>query len=351
MRKFMKIKYLFSFIPISIILYLCNIKLLCFVFTVFSIIPLSTTLCAQTDVLSKKLGDKIGGMINATMANIPELIICLFALKSGMYDLVEAGLIGSIIGNMLLVQGLSIFLGGLRYNEQSFNKNIAKTNFGLLFLALAGIIIVSIYKSVSSFSNHNIDKLSLGIAFILLGIYILGLIFSLITHRNLFVVHPDEDFETTEVNINLLKTLIVLIFVSCFIVIESNILVEGIQYISGTFHISQNFLGIIIVPLVGNVAESMTAVIMSLKNRVSLCIEIAVGSGMQIALFVMPILTIIGFLIAKPISLVFNIYHITSLIISISLSFFVFQDGKTYWIEGTLLLASYFMIALGYYFM
>lgn len=353
----MKLKYLYVFLPLSIVFYVLDLKIPCFFTSFLSIMPVSTSISRCTNVLSEKLGDKLGGMLNATTGNIPELLICLFALKSGMFELVKAGLIGSIIGNLLFVLGISIFLGGLKYREQVFNKNIARTNISLLFLAFTGIIIVSIYNHINSLSK-NIFILSFGVSFILIFVYILGLIFSLITHRNLFVVHTEDAFQyqadstiKNESKQKLYKPLLLLILFTSVVAMESSILVSSIEYLSPRFNLSQSFLGIIVVPIAGNASEYITAVVMALKNKVSLCIEIAVGSGMQIALFATPLIIIIGFIISKPIGLVYNFYQIASLIISLGLSFYVFQDGKTYWLEGAILMASYFIIALGYFFM
>ncbi|WP_035378532.1 calcium/proton exchanger [Fervidicella metallireducens] len=352
----MKIKYLYIFLPVSILLYKLNFFTLCFFVTILAVIPISSSICKYTDIFSEQLGDKVGGLLNATAGNIPELIISYFALKSGMFELVKSGLIGSIIGNLLLVEGISIFLGGLKYNEQKFSREFARTNFGLLFLALTGIIIASTYKR-SFFNNGNFKEMSYGISIILLLVYFLGLIFSLITHRNLFIFTCKNEEEAIDKNVTgnrqlrFFLTLISFIFTFLFLIIEGNILVKLIEYISLSYGFSQNFLGIIIIPMVGNVAEYSTAILMALKNKINLCIEIAIGSGMQIALFAMPFLVLIGLTYGYTIDLSYNLYQITSLIIAIGLSFFVFQDGKTFWIEGAILLASYFIIALGYLFM
>jgi Ca2+:H+ antiporter len=268
-----------------------------------------------------------------------------------MFELVKSGLIGSIIGNLLLVLGICILIGGLKFREQIFNKNIARTNFSLFFLALSAIIIISIYRNVS-IPSSNLDRLSFGVACVLIIVYILGLVFSLITHRNLFVApEPDDGEEVLEKvekkKLILFKTIIIL----ALIIVESEILVSNVEYIMERFKLSESFLGIIIIPFVGNIIEYSTAVMMALKNRISLCIEIAVGSGIQISLFVFPLLVILGCVFSTPLNFVFNSYHITSLIIASGLSFFVFQDGKTYWIEGAILLACYFIVALGYFFM
>lgn len=355
----MKLKYLYVFLPLSFIFYILNLKIPCFFTSFLSIMPVSASISKYTGILSEKLGDKLGGMLNATAGNIPELLICIFALKSQMYELVKAGLIGSIIGNLLFVLGISIFLGGLKYREQLFNKNIARTNISLLFLAFTGVIIVSIYSYINLLSK-NIYILSFGVSLILIFVYVLGLIFSLITHRNLFVIHTDdaikyldESSQTTENNNigKIYKPLMLLLLFTTVVALESSILVSSIEYLSPQFNISQSFLGIIVVPVAGNASEYITAVVMALKNKVSLCIEIAVGSGMQIALFVTPLIIIIGFIIGRPLGLVYNFYQIVSLLIALGLTFYVFQDGKTYWLEGAILIASYFIIALGYFFM
>ena len=289
----MKSKYLCIFIPISLILSYYKLYTLCFIATFLSIIPLTIILCDYTDKISCKLGDKVGGIINASTGNIPELLICIFALKSGMNDLVRAGIIGSIIGNMLLVLGISIFAGGIKYKDQTFNKNIARTNFGLLSICITGILVVSICNLALNVSP-NIYSLSVGVSIILIIIYVLGLIFSLVTHKKLFT-HECLDNNPKE-DINIKKCILVFVLIGIVMVFESNILVDSIEYISETFNISQHFLGIIIVPLIGNIGEYATAIVMALRNKINLCIEISVGSSMQIALLSAPVLVILSML-------------------------------------------------------
>ncbi|KMT20834.1 calcium/proton exchanger [Clostridium cylindrosporum] len=344
----MKSKYLCIFIPISIALYYYEFYIPCFIATFLSIIPLAIILCDYTDKVSSKLGDKVGGIINATTGNLPELLICIFAINSGMFDLVRAGIIGSIIGNMLLVQGISIFAGGIKYKEQTFNRNIARTNFALLFICIIGILVVSICSLALNVSE-NINSLSIGVSIILIIIYVLGLIFSLVTHKKLFL--HDTPSEESPKNVNMKKCIFVFTVIALIMVLQSHILVNTLEYISTTFSISQHFLGIIVVPLIGNIGEYATAIVMALKNKINLCIEISVGSSIQIALLSAPILVIVSMFVGNPLSLVFAAYHILCLIIALLLSFFVFQDGKTYWLEGSIMIAAYVILALGYYFM
>ncbi|MEG0641075.1 MAG: calcium/proton exchanger [Clostridium sp.] len=344
----MKSKYLLIFIPISFILYMYNFNILCFIATFASIIPLAIILCNYTEKISTRLGDKVGGVLNASTGNLPELLICVFAINSGMLDLVRAGIIGSIIGNMLLVQGISIFAGGIKYKEQTFNKNIARTNFALLSISIVAILVVSICSSALNVST-NINSLSVSISFILIILYILGLLFSLVTHKKIFT--QDEAEPSNSQDINVKQCIGVFIVIGIIMVFQSNMLVNTLEYISKTFSISQNFLGIIVVPLVGNIGEYATAISMALRNKINLCIEISIGSGMQIALLSAPILVISSMFMGNPLSLVFAPYHILCLLIALLLSYLVFQDGKTYWLEGTILISAYIILALGFYFM
>ncbi|MEF9934026.1 MAG: calcium/proton exchanger [Clostridium sp.] len=344
----MKSKYLLVFIPISITLYSYNLYIPCFLATFLSIIPLAIILCDYTEKVASSLGTKIGGFLSASTGNLPELLICLFAINSGMFDLVKAGIIGSIIGNMLLVQGISIFAGGVKYKEQRFNKNIARTNFVLLSLSIIGILVASLC-SVALNVSDKINSLSVYISIILIILYFMGLFFSLGTHKSLFT----EEVATSEVEtpVNTKKCLLVFLAIAIVMVFQSNILVNTLEYISESFNISQNFLGIIVVPLVGNIGEYATAISMALRNKINLCIEISIGSSMQIALLCAPILVIASMIMGTPLSLVFSTYHILCLLIALLLAYLVFQDGKTYWIEGSIMISAYLILAIGYYFM
>ncbi|KRQ87987.1 putative cation exchanger YfkE [Caloramator mitchellensis] len=335
-------------LPICFIFYNTDFVIINFILSFTSLILLSTFISNYTKIISNKLGDKIGGLINSTAGNLPELLISILAINHGMSELIKIGLIGSIIGNMLLVLGLSIFFGGIKYKEQSFNKNIARTNFSLLFLALTSLIITSSISLHGDISVEKINFFSLTISIVLIVIYLLGLIFSLITHKNLFIVQSEDNADDelpSESNVIIIKWLV--IFVLVFIL--SQMLVSSIEKIITLFNIPEKLLGILIMPAIGNVAEYITAINMALKDKVSLCIEIAIGSSMQIFLFVLPLIVIFANLIYNPITLVYNLYDLTILILSVVLSFFVFQDGRTYWLEGAILLASYAIIILSYY--
>lgn len=350
-NKSILIMTLFIAIPMSIILNVTNTKgLLLFIASCLSIIPLAGILGDATEQISVITGPKVGGLLNATMGNIPELFIGFFSVRAGLFSLVKASIAGSIIGNMLLVLGLSILFGGVKYKLQSFDKMIARTNFGMLFLALIGFIIPAAFKYFSAKNSTGIFSLSLGIAMVLLVIYLLGLFFSFYTHKNLFVKSEDEIF-SEEHKWGIKKPIFYLALSTIVIAYESGLLVNSLESIRDLYHIPEIFLGIVVVPIIGNIAEYSSAMMMALKDRINLSIEIAVGSGMQMALFVVPILILVSFIIGNPMDLIFSTIELITITCSIGLSLYIFQDGKTNWLEGVELLSAYVIMALAYLFM
>ncbi|MCX7843109.1 MAG: calcium/proton exchanger [Clostridia bacterium] len=326
-----------------------------FISVCLSIVPLAVIIGDATEQISLYTGPKIGGLLNATMSNIPELLIGIFAVKAGFYSLVLASLAGSIMGNILLVLGFSIFLGGLRHKFQTFNKTIARSNFSLLAFAAISIIVPFTYKYTARFEKHPSDAittLSLGIAIILLIIYILGLVFSLITHRSVFVQHQDHEEEEPESpRWGLAHSVFVLAAATILIAIQSETLVSTVGHVIRQFRLSEVFIGIILIPILGNVAENSSAMIMAIKNKVDISVEIAVGSSMQISLFVAPLLIILSFCLGKPMEYVFSPFQVVAMMLSICLSAYVFQDGKTNWLEGVQLVSCYAILGLAFFVM
>jgi len=321
-----------------------NIHIFNLFFVFIILIILSIKISKEISLLSQLIGDKLGGFISSTSGNLPELFISIFALKSNMINLVKVGLLGSIIGNMLLVLGLSILFGGIKYKEQKFNKIIARTNFSLLFLALSSFIIASTISYQGKLGNEKLYLFSFLTATVLLLTYILGLVFSLVTHKNLFYIQSEDDYNENQAKPNII--LIIILLISIYIL--SEIFVKLVDKIIANYKIPEKLLGVIIMPLVGNVSEYITAIYTALKDKINLSIEISIGSSMQLLLFTLPTIVIIAFMLKLPLTLVYNFYELIILIISIGLAFFVFQDGKTYWIEGAILLASYIIIILSF---
>lgn len=344
-------------IPVTIIAKLMHVNEgLIFFMASLSIVPLAVIIGDATEQIAVYTGPKIGGLLNATMGNVPELLIGLFAVKAGLYDLVMASMAGSIMGNILLVLGFSIFVGGLKYKYQTFSKTVARSNFVLLCFAAISIIIPLAFKYATkghAAASGSLTSLSLGLAVIMVLIYILGLVFSLITHRNVFTQHEEhagEEEEKEEAKWSLPVSVIVLAVTTFFVALMSETLVGTVESAVKDFGIPEVFIGIIIIPILGNVAEHASAIIMAAKNKVDISVEIAVGSSMQISLFVAPILVLVSFLLGNPMQYAYSFFEVVAMMIGIGMSVYVFQDGKTNWLEGAALIGSYVILGFAFFF-
>lgn len=347
---------LLIFIPITFIADMMGVNQgAIFFFACFSIVPLAVIIGDATEQIALYTGPKIGGLLNATMGNVPELLIGVFAVKAGLYNLVLASMAGSIMGNILLVLGFSIFLGGMKFKFQSFNKSIARSNFTMLFFAAVSIIIPFAFNyAVRGHANasERVQSLSLGLAMMMIIIYILGLIYSLVTHRNVFVKHEEHGDENEEKpKWGLGKSVIILAAATFFVAIQSETLVATVEHTVVQFGLPEVFIGIILIPILGNVAEHASAMIMAMNNKVDISIEIAVGSSMQIALFVAPILVILSLMLGNTMPYVFSMFQVVSILISIGMSLYVFQDGRTNWLEGILLIGCYTILGMAFFFL
>ena len=317
-----------------------------------AIIPLAILLGEFTTNMAEYIGDKKGGLLAAAVGNIPELTIGLWSVKYGMITMVKASLVGAIISNMLLVLGISTFIGGTIYKEQKFNKNIARTNFSMLFLALTTIVIISSLDKYSyRLSAVNLQSISVKISLVLILVYLLGLFFSLYTHSNLFVITESNTEENLKKNKNYYVLLANIMYSAIILYFISEKLILNIRIITNSYNISEEFIGIILMPILGNIGENFAAIMGAIKNKVSLSLEIAIGSSIQISLFVMPLLVVFSHFCGMPLTLLFSEFQVVLVIVAVAMSFFVFQDGKTYWFEGAILIAIYAVIALAYYYM
>lgn len=315
------------------------------------IIPLAYMLGEFTSEMSLYIGDKKGGLLAATLGNLPELMMGIWSMRYGMVLLTKSALIGSIISNMLLVLGISIFIGGVKYRQQSFNKIVARTNFNMLLLALSVIVLMASLKSYSSPSGDKILKVSVIAAVVMLSIYVLGLIFSLHTHSNLFIVSEvkEETGNNNSKEKHMISANILIISVVLFIISER--LIENINIAVKQYNVSEEFIGIILIPILGNIGENLSAIISAVKNKVNLSLEIAIGSSIQISLFVEPLIIILSFIGGYNMDFIFTNFQIIICSMAVGMSYFVFQDGKTYWLEGAILIAAYILISVCYYYM
>jgi len=348
------INVLLIFIPLGFIAHLLNWSdTWVFVLNFFAIIPLAKLLEFATEDISLRVGQTIGGLLNATFGNAVELIVSIIALIDGQIRVVQASMLGSIISNLLLVLGMSFVAGGYYVKEQKFNQTAAQTSSSLMALACVGLIIPASFNfAISNASKDERDdellNLSHGTAIVLLIIYILYLVFSLKTHADLYKEEEDEEEEkpqlTTAVSLLLLATVTVVVSFSAEYLVGS---IEGIVETSG---LSRTFLGLILLPIVSNAAEYVTAVTAATKNKMDLAINVAAGSSMQIALFITPFLVVLGWIIGVDMSLYFQSFETVVLFISVLITNYLIQDGKSNWLEGAMLIATYTIIGLAFFF-
>jgi Ca2+:H+ antiporter len=342
------LKFLLLFIPVSIIAEFTHLNpKWIFILSALSILPLAGILSKSTEELSIYTGSRIGGFINATFGNATELIISFFALKAGLFDVVKASIAGSVLGNVLLVLGASMLAGGIKYKTQSFNKNAINVSSSMLMFSIFGLCVPAIFMYTVSPDIQNTSKyefISIGIAILMFLVYISGLFFSFYTHKNLYG-NPSEDGDYEKATWSLKKSILILISTTLLIALESEYLVSSVEPMTKSFGISQIFVGIILIPIIGNAAEHSTAIVMALKNKMNVSVEIAVGSSLQIILFVTPLLIFLS-LLFKPMSIVFNSFELVTLTVATLIANKVGEDGESNWLEGALLIALYIIIAL-----
>ena len=343
------LKFMLLFVPISFIGKFLNFSpTIMFILAALSIIPLAGIMGEGTEEISSYTGPKIGGFLNATFGNATELIISFFALKSGLFEVVKSSIAGSIIGNILLVLGASMFICGLKHKTQNFNINVVETTSSMLLFSLIGLCVPAFFTHTinPNLLNTRYEGLSLVVAIVMFILYILSLIFSFFTHKDLYATTTEE--EGHESKWSLKKSIIILVIATVIIAIESEFLVGGIEDITSKLGLSEFFVGIILIPIIGNAAEHSTAITMALKNKMDVAIEIALGSSLQIILFVAPVLIFLS-LLFTPMSIIFNPFELVSLIASVIIANKVASDGQSNWLEGAQLMAVYFIIAAGFF--
>lgn len=344
------LRYLLIFVPLSIVGHFLKWdSTIMFIMTCLSIVPLAGYLGSATEEIAAYTGPKVGGFLNATFGNATELIIAFFALKAGMFDVVKASLAGSVLGNILLVLGCSILAGGLKHKELKFDAQQGNFTSTMLLFAVIGLAMPAIFFFSNGIPEHQIsgkyESFSVITSFILLAVYVVGMIYSFKTNADLYGVEHAEDIDSKW---SLPVSVTILAIATVFIAIMSELLVENIEPMTQAVGIPEMFVGLILIPIVGNAAEHSTAIIMALKNKMDIAIEIAVGSCLQIALFVMPLLVIIS-LMFTPMSIVFKPIELFIFGASVLIANQIVSSGKTNWMEGLKLLCVYAIAAVGFF--
>lgn len=365
---------LLIFTPIAIALEFINTDhIVIFVVASVALIPLAKLIGDSTEHLSVHYGATLGSLLNVTFGNAAEIIIAIVAINAGLIDLVKASITGAILGNILLIFGLSILAGGIRYKEQYFSQENVGLQSSMLFLAIIGLAIPTILVNTlnadgtnTSIENQsNIQLLSDILAFLLLAIYIAGIIFTFFTHKHLFLTQSHFDHKKDQkeegrvkeegqsssiTSWSKRKSFLFLGLSMAGVIAISEILVGSVEVTAKQFGFGELFVGAIIIGIVGNAAEHSSAIVLARKGKIELSIGIAAGSGTQIALFVVPILVIAGILMNQPFSLVFTLFELVTIFLAAIILNLISRDGKSNWFEGILLTFVYVIIAIGFFF-
>jgi len=348
-----KLYLLLIFIPIAAVLELTHANpLLVFIASGLAIIPLAGLMGEATEQLACYVGAGAGALLNASFGNAAELIIALMALREGLHDVVKASITGSILGNILLVLGLAMIAGGLRFPRQRFNATAAGMGASLLLLAAVSLVVPALFHFTAADRGRSIeDRLSLDIAVVLFCIYLLSLLFSLRTHRHLYAGDHGEGGGSHHAQWTKQTAVIVLAAATLLTVVMSEFLVTALQPAAQTLGLTQVFVGVILVALVGNAAEHSTAVLVARKNQMDLALGIAVGSSLQIALFVAPCLVFASYGLGRPLDLIFTPFEVAAVTVSVLIVGFVAMDGESHWMEGVMLVGVYLILAIAFYFL
>jgi Ca2+:H+ antiporter len=348
--------WLLIFVPITVGLKFLRPDTHALIFTsaCLAIVPLAGWLGRATEHLACKTGAAIGGLLNATFGNAAELILAIMALRSGLHNVVKASLTGSIIGNVLLVLGGATLLGGLRHKIQHFNATGARSQSSMLTLAAIALIMPAAFHHLAGPAARTRESsLSLEIALVLLATYLLSLVFTLHTHKQLFVGPAEEDTrEEHGPPWSIRKSVLLLAGSTALIAWMSEILVGSVQQAALALGMTSIFVGVIVVAIVGNAAEHSTAVLMARKDRMDLTLGIAIGSSLQIALFVAPVLVLGSYWLGpRPMDLVFSPAEVVAVGLAVVITWEITADGESNWLEGVQLLAVYLILGIVFYFL
>ena len=342
---------LLVFIPVAVVLHYSHADALwTFIASGVAIIPLAGWMGKATEGLAERLGAGIGGLLNATFGNAAEMIIAFQGLRAGLSEVVKASLTGSILGNILLVFGASALFGGLRYTHQRYNRTAATMSATLMALSAIGLLVPALFHWVTLGTAGTAEKnISLEISVVLFVTYILSLVFALRTHKDLYQGSHEKAAEGESMSPR--TAAIILVVATGLIAWMSELLVHAVEPASKALGLTEIFVGVIAVAIIGNAAEHSTAILMAMKNQMDLAYHIAVGSSMQIALFVAPVLVFLSYAIGKPMDLLFTTFEVITVGLAVAIVSLVAADGESNWMEGVLLVAVYVIFAIAFFYL
>lgn len=339
---------LLVFAPLTLFVeYTHAAPVLVFAFAAAAIIPLAKYLGEATEHLASHTNPALGGFLNATFGNATELIIALFALNAGLIGVVQASLTGSIVANLLLVGGLAIFVGGWKREKQTFSQTGVLATGITLALSVVALVIPAIFlQTAPGVSNHIIDELSVLVALGMILSYLASIYFTLHTHKHLYV---EEIADQHMAHWSVRKSLIVLVGSTLIVAWMAEILVGAIEPLLVTLGWTELFIGVVVVAIIGNAAEHFSAITVAMKDRMDLALQISMGSASQIAMFVAPVLVLVSFLFDTHMPLIFNLFEVVAIVLSVLVANLAVQDGESNWLEGLQLLVAYFIIAVAFF--
>ena len=343
------------FVPAAALLHYSNAAAIwVFVASALAIVPLAGWMGRATESLSERLGAGVGALLNATFGNAAEMIISLQGLRAGLPEVVKASLTGSILGNILLVFGASALVGGLKYRSQKFNRTAATMGATLMALSAIGLLVPAVFHWVTKGEPAGgriraENNISLEISVVLFATYVLSLIFALRTHKDLYLGTSEPHRESTPMSGK--RAGIILLSATSLVAWMSELLVHAIEPASKVLGLTEVFVGVIAVAVIGNAAEHSTAILMAIRNQMDLAYHIAVGSSMQIALFVAPVLVFVSYGMGRPMNLVFTTLEVVTVGLAVGIVSLVAADGESNWMEGVLLLAVYLIFAIAFFFL
>ncbi|HWL65100.1 MAG TPA: calcium/proton exchanger [Actinomycetota bacterium] len=343
-----KLEWLLVFVPVAFVLEFTHANpVAIFVTAALAVLPLAVLMGHATEELAVRSGPQLGGFLNATFGNLAELIIAYFLIVEGQLAIVKASLTGAIIGNVLLILGLSFLAGGWKRQQQTFSLASAELHSSTLVIAVIALMMPALFFASGDVTEFRTEAVSIGVSVVLILTYAFSLIFSMKTHRSLFA--QEEGHEEPKWSIR--RSVTTLAVATIFVAVMSEFLVGALNHTVEKLHLSPLFVGLIIVPLISNAAEHASAILLAMKDKMSVSIEIAIGSSVQIALFVAPVLVFLSLLTAHPLDLIFTGFEIAAVGFSSAILAFIALDGRSNWFEGVLLLAAYVIMAISFFFL
>lgn len=340
--------WLLVLVPVSVALELAGgNELLVFFTSALAILPLAGLIGRSTEQLALHTGPRIGGLVNATFGNVTELIIAIFLILEDQTEIVKASLTGSILGNLLLVLGISFLVGGLKHEEQTYNARAATIHSTSLVLAVTALLMPALFAiTQDSATPLEREVVSGTVAAVLIALYAAALAFMLVTHEHLFRTPDPEEHPSWSRT----KAIVVLLAATAFVALEAELLVGSLEPALEDLGLSELFVGLIVIPIIGNAAEHSSAVLFALRNKLDVTLEIAIGSSTQIALFVAPALVFISLLVAHPMDFIFSTFEVAAVALSTILVFMISSDGRSNWLEGAQLTGAYVIMAISFFF-